>query len=484
MSEATTYRGREQMDAVKAKAAQAEAAANSRRTNALTGIEIEEAREKAAERKELRQAAAKTKKLEEKTRRREKAAAARKARNERLAQTIGQPLPWVLVVVVASVATAWPGQFSSMRGLKMSVFAALLVPVFVEGATWSMAWMTKWAVENDKPAGIYRVFTWMFASVAAGLNAWHQYKKPELAVTMALSSLIGVVVWEIYMHSQQHKAGGRSVEEIKLALQRRMRHPRVSRRASWLRTSTIPAMDETDAWNIAWRQIRGTEPGLTKRTLKRHNKLAGKIAEHAEKACEPRLTASLDLFATPLEPVREVPAGQSWAIDPQAIDRILTDPALAARTARGAAPANEINSASGNAAQLLAELAQAPRTLTAKPQVTPNNPPAARGREKGIQDGSAKQARAARTLAAETARAATPEQAEAEKRTAREWVLEQLRAGRSLHWKDVQRYFEKEVPEQQMRMVRGETWCRTRIKEAEAEIEAEHGGDKPLQLVG
>lgn len=50
MSEATTYRGREQMDAVKAKAAQAQAAAESRRTNALTSIEIEEAREKAAER--------------------------------------------------------------------------------------------------------------------------------------------------------------------------------------------------------------------------------------------------------------------------------------------------------------------------------------------------------------------------------------------------------------------------------------------------
>ena len=62
MSEATTYRGREQMDAVKARAAQAEAAATSRRTNALPSIEIEEAREKAAERKDLRKQAAKTKK--------------------------------------------------------------------------------------------------------------------------------------------------------------------------------------------------------------------------------------------------------------------------------------------------------------------------------------------------------------------------------------------------------------------------------------
>jgi len=480
MSEATTYRGREQMDAVKARAAQAEAAASSRRTNALTSIEIEEAREKAAERKDLRKASAKTKKLEEKAKRREKAALARKARNERLAATIGQPLPWVLVVVAASVATAWPGQFHSMTSLGMAVFAALLVPVFIEGATWSMAWMTRWAVMNDKPAGVYRAFTWVFAFTAATLNFWEHKSDPTLAVTYALSSLIGVIVWEIYMHSQQHAAGGRSVEDIKLALKRRMRHPRVSRRASWLRTATIPAMNETDAWNIAWRQIRGTEPGLTKRTLKRHNKLAGKIAEHAEKACEPRLSASLDLFAAPLEPVREVGPAQAWAIDPKAIERILTDPALAARTARTEASAKAIDSASGNAAETLAQGPQEARTRAAKSQVTPNNPPAARGREKGVQEGSAKQARAARALAAETARAATPEQAEEAKRAAREFVLERLRADKEVHWRDVQRYFEKEIPEQQMRMQRGETWCRTRIKEAEGEL----GGDKPLQLVG
>lgn len=480
MSEATTYRGREQMDAVKAKAAQAEAAATSRRTNALTAIEIEEAREKAAERKELRSAAAKTKTLEEKAKRREKAALARKARNERIAAAVGQPLPWVMTVVITSIAFAFPGQFSAVVGLGVVWVLALMVPVFIEGATWAMAWLRKWAVANNKPAKLYTVMTWLFASVAAGLNAWHHLDEPQLAVVFAASSLFGVAVWEIYMHSQQHAAGGRDAAEIKLALQRRFRHPRVSRRASWLRTATIPAMNEADAWNIAWRQIRGTEPGLTKRTLKRHNRLAGKIAEHAEKACEPRLSASLDLFAAPLEPVREVGPGQVWAIDPQAIERILTDPALAARTARTEASVKAIDSASGKADGKSAQGAQEARTRAAKSQVTPNNPPPARGREKGDQDGSARQARAARTLASETARAATPEQAEAAKRAAREYVLERLRADKEVHWRHVQQYFEKEIPEQEMRMVRGETWCRQRIKEAEAE----HGGDKPLQLVG
>lgn len=484
MSEATTYRGREQMDAVKAKAAQAEATAASRRTNALTSIDIEEARDKAAERKDLRRAAAKTKKAEEKAKRREKAALARKARNERMATAIGQPLPWVMTVVVTSIAFAFPGQFSAVTGLGVFWLLALMVPVFIEGATWAMAWLRKWAVANNKPAKLYTVMTWLFASIAAGLNAWHHLDKPQLAVVFAASSLFGVAVWEIYMHSQSHEAGGRDAADIKLALQRRIRHPRVSRRASWLRTATIPALSEAEAWSIAWRQIRGTEPGLTKRLLKRHNKVAVEVAKYAEQACEPRLTASLDLFAAPLEPLREVVPGQGWLINPNAMEEILTNPAYALRAARGKASAAAREAASGNAAELLAGVAHTPRALAEKTQVTPNNPPPVRGREAGSQGGPVKYARGARALAAEAARAATPEQAEAEKKTAREWVLERLRAGTATHWRDVQGYFEKEVPEQQMRMVRGETWCRTRIKEAEAQIEAEQGGGKPLQLVG
>lgn len=206
MSEATTYRGREQMDAVKARAAQAEAAATSRRTNALTSIDIEEAREKARERKDLRNQAAKTKKVEEKAKRREKAALARKARNERLAAAVGQPLPWVMVVVITSIAFAFPGQFSAVTGLGVFWLLALMVPVFIEGATWAMAWLRKWAVANNKPAKLYMLMTWLFASIAAGLNAWHHLDKPQLAVVFAASSLFGVAVFEIYMHSQQHEA--------------------------------------------------------------------------------------------------------------------------------------------------------------------------------------------------------------------------------------------------------------------------------------
>lgn len=475
MTEATTYEGRRQMDKVAAKAAAASAAQDTRLKAAQADLAIEEAREKAADRKRQRAEAAKTKALEEKQRRAEKKAAARKARNERLAAVIGNPLPWVLTVVVASVATAWPGQYHAMIGMGTGILAALLVPVFIEGSTWSMAWLTKWAVENDKPAGTYRMATWIFAAVAAALNASHHLDQPVLAVTMALSSLVGVVVWEIYMHSQQHRAGGRSAAEIKLALQRRLRHPRVSRRASWLRTSTIPALSEADAWEMAWRQLRGAEPGVTKRLLERHGKQVEKVAVLVEKSAEQRPTASLNLFTAPPEPVREVPAAQGWMIRPEAIERILTDPSLTLRAGTPAAPARKIDNGTEGAPAKAPSGPHAGGSRPANRQVKPNNPPSARGREKGADEGPAKQVRAAREAAAETARAATAEQADAEKTMARAWALEQLRAGREIGWRDVQKHVARETDG----TLRGETWCRQRLNEAKADGERE----RPLHLV-
>jgi hypothetical protein len=477
--ETTTYEGRRQMDKVAARAAADLAAADAKRTNALTDLEIEDARRKSADAERKRKEAAKTQAVAEKAKRKEKKAAARQARNERIAAAVGQPMPWVMTVVVASIAVAWPGQFEAVTGLGMPWFLALLVPLFIEGATWSMAWMTKWAVENKKPTALYRTMTWTFAVIAAGLNASHHIGKPDLAVTMALSSMVGVVVWEVYMTSQHHKVGGRSGEEIKLALQRRIKHRKVFRRAQWLRTATVPPLPEAEAWDRAWRQVHGAEPGVTQRILKHHSKLSAKVSGLVDQHDALRPTASLALFDAPAEPVREVPAGEGWMIDPQAIAKILADPANALRAGRADTSAKKIKNGTEGHAQKASQSPHAPTTRATNTQVTPNNPPSARGRQKGSGGGGAKPSRGVRTLAAETARAATPEQADAAKKAAREWVLEQLRADREIGWKDVQTHFAKDVEDLDMRMVRGETWCRQRI----AEAKQEHSADPALHLV-
>lgn len=475
MAEATTYEGRRQMDRVTARAAADQAEADKKRTAALTNIEIGEAREQARDRERRRREAAKTKALEEKNRRREKRAAARKARNERLAARIGEPLPWVLTVVAASVAVAWPGQYAAVTGLGMVWFLALLVPLFIEGATWSMAWMTKWAIENRKPTSLYRAMTWAFAVIAAGLNASHHISQPELAVTMALSSLVGVIVWEVYMHSQHHKAEGRSGEEIKLALQRRVKHRKVARQAAWLRTATVPPLQESEAWERAWRQVHGAEPGVTHGLLKRHGKQAAKVDQFAEQVDPLRATASLALFDAPPQPVREVPFSDRWAIDPEAISRVLADPANGARGHRARPSTEKIDKGSEEPREKAAQGPHAARTRAKSVQVAPNTPPPARGREKATEEGVGKQVRAAREAARETARAATPEQVEADRQRARAWAVAQLRAGREdLRWKDLREHFESaEMPEDE-RLRYGETWYRTQLGAAREEVRPLH----------
>ncbi|MCT9142425.1 DUF2637 domain-containing protein [Streptomyces violarus] len=475
MSQAQTYAGKERMDKVAAKAAEASAAADNKLKDAQTDLAIQEGRAKAADAERRRKEATKTRKLEAKTQRREKKAAARRARNERLAASLGQPLPWVMTVVVTSIAFAFPGQFLAVVTLGVFWALALLVPVFIEGATWAMAWLRKWAVENNKPAKLYTVMTWLFASVAAGLNAWHHADKPELAVVFAASSLFGVAVFEIYMHSQMHRVGGRSAEEIKLALLRRIKHPRVARRAVWLRTATMPPLSEAEAWERAWRQLRGAEPGVTKRLLKRHGKQAAEVAKLVEASAERRPTASLEIFDAPPARVREVPANEGWMIDREAIAKVLADPANGRRADRATDPASKIKNGSEGLAQEPAQGPHAPASHSANGQVMPNDPPSARGRKKGAGAGGAKPVSAARALAAETARAATPEQAEAEKKAAREWAVEQLRADREIGWRDVQKHISRATDG----TVRGETWCRERLREARAEVDAE----SPLKLV-
>ncbi|MFF3256504.1 hypothetical protein ACFYWP_37235 [Actinacidiphila glaucinigra] len=478
MSQATTYEGRRQLDKVAARAAAIAAENEGKVQGAQADLLIQDARDKAKDARRRRKEQTKTQRLAEKARRRERRATARKARNERFAVALSQPLPWVMTVVVTSIAFAFPGQFSAVVGLGVIWVLALLVPVFIEGSTWAMAWLRKWAVENDKPATLYMVMTWVFALMAAGLNAWHHKDEPELAAVFAASSLFGVAVFEIYMHSQQHRVGGKSAEEIKLALVRRLRHPRVSRRAAWLRSAA--GMSPEQAWETAWRQIFGCAPGVTKRVLKRYNRQTAKIGSLVEAHDGLAEDASLALFEAPPAPLREVTASEAWAIDPDAIARVLADPANSRRAGGKKPTPAKIEKGTEGRPETAARSPHAPGSRAANEQVKPNNPPSAKGREKGTGEAGSGQVRAARAAAAQTARAATPEQAEAEKRAAREWALAQLRAGREeLKWRDIQNYFAKEIPDLQQRVMRGETWCRQRLTEAQAELAAA----SPLHLV-
>ncbi|MFI2350364.1 DUF2637 domain-containing protein [Streptomyces sp. NPDC019443] len=100
---------------------------------------------------------------------------------------------------------------------------------------------------------------------------------------------------------------------------------------------------------------------------------------------------------------------------------------------------------------------EAERASVEEPLVPPNNPPAAAKPVKAEPKPRTKHVAAARKAAAHTARASDPE----EQNVAREWVAEQLRAGRDVAWRQLA-----------TESGRGETWCRARIREAKEMVTA------------
>lgn len=97
---------------------------------------------------------------------------------------------------------------------------------------------------------------------------------------------------------------------------------------------------------------------------------------------------------------------------------------------------------------------EAPAPQSAPPdgsQVPPRTPSVVSAAPEPVRPARPKQVAAARTQASITARAAVPE----EKDDAREWVTDQMRAGREVGWRELAQ-----------ECGRGETWCRARIREA------------------
>lgn len=419
MTTAQTYAGRAAMDKVAAKTAAADAAEQRRQARALGDLQIKQAADKAKEQRRRADAADKAKRREQRQER-------RRAALVRAGALATSPLPWVLAVILASVVVAWPGQVAAVRKLEMNHYLALAVPLFTELPTWAMAWMRRQAIDAGRPGGVYAWMTWAFAGVAAGLNAWSASSE-RLAAVMALSSLVGVIVWEIYMISQSAKASGRSAAEVRLRIARRCRHPRVAMRAGWLTAAT--GQSAASAWEAAWRMRHGADPGVTERVLRRQADRAAAVADAAQ------ALRAVTVAQTPTY----------WSVDARGLT--VTGP-------KPPAPEPE----------------QAPRAVASAPKkqlVTSRKPPARTAPQATAQDPARGQSRAARTAAAHTARAATPEQSAKEQETAREWVRAEVAAGREPGWRDLAAHLAQTTG-----TARGETWCRTRLREAQPETAA------------
>lgn len=208
----------------------------------------------------------------------------------------GQVIP--LVAVGSPAVIAWRGQYEFAREVMDLGRLSVLLPVAVEGSVLYMAFLAHRAIEATVSPARYRVMTWLLAAVAAGLNCWHGLTQAghsldeltasdlQVGVSLGLTSLLGIGLLELTTAFRSIKSrveSGRSAEEIRRALVRRFRYPRLSMSAAAL--AAARGITPEEAWRAAWIERYGLGPEASRRerlvarqVLKRERKAACKAA--------------------------------------------------------------------------------------------------------------------------------------------------------------------------------------------------------------
>ena len=170
-----------------------------------------------------------------------------------------------VAAVGAPEVIAWSGQYGfGVHTMHLGVLAPLL-PVALEGGTLYAASLALRAAGEGRPAGLYRVATWVQAGIAAGMNYWHGKAAggAQVGVALALTSLLGIAMLELTVALTRHRAGGRTAGEIRRGLIRRVRYPLLSVRAAAL--GAAQGLDGEAAWRAAWADRYGVGPESTRR---------------------------------------------------------------------------------------------------------------------------------------------------------------------------------------------------------------------------
>jgi hypothetical protein len=296
MSQPTIYStaGARGMDRAAVAAAEAEAA-EKKATADLARVQVE--RERAMLAQQLRREEAETRRAEQVQAAREaklaqdlKDAARTKAEAEKAAKaakrrawlTQRRALIMTVVVIAASMGIAWPAQASYFMGAGMGLLG-LAAPIVIEGPQWLSAILTGRAVHSGASTWVYQLSTGLFAGLAAAINYVHGARQtPLLGVIYALASLMGVVAWELYVHSAKAHLSGRTVADRKRDLGRRISYPGTWRAAVRMRRA-VSGLDTETAWTLAWRARHGADPGITATMLREQNEAMAAVMQAYER---------------------------------------------------------------------------------------------------------------------------------------------------------------------------------------------------------
>lgn len=157
----------------------------------------------------------------------------------------------VIVVTQLNFYRDIPGLTIEVVGHKIIVWP--LIPVMVEGFTWTFGAMATHAVRTKTGgAGKYIRWMWFFATIAATVNVYHNVRTTHdilTGVVLGGASIAAPFLWHSYVGMTSAIVEHRSVEDVKLAAKRRLQHPRLSWRAD--RIQTLLMCDRPTAWAYA-----------------------------------------------------------------------------------------------------------------------------------------------------------------------------------------------------------------------------------------
>lgn len=178
------------------------------------------------------------------------------------------PSPWparaslaaTVFAIAVSIAVAVPSQlqyFLDARSVTSwadpHAWYAVAQTLLLESLCWLCALLYAASLAST-PVRIYRLGTFVFAGIAAGINYSHGTASGgvTIGVLNALGSLMGVGAWELYMHRARHRVSGMSLAEIRLRALRWRKHPLVMREAGKIVATFGLAVPHEVAFRIAY----------------------------------------------------------------------------------------------------------------------------------------------------------------------------------------------------------------------------------------
>ncbi|HEY0934646.1 MAG TPA: hypothetical protein VGD91_12990, partial [Trebonia sp.] len=213
-------------------------------------------------------------------------AAQRQARSSGRRQAAGAAVRrWAMPVVAigAPAVIAWSGQYRFGADVMHLGYLAPLLPIAIEGSVLYSAKLAHTAIGAGLPAGRYRAVTWLLAFVAAGLNLWHGSAAGlQVGICLGLTSLMGIGLLELTVALRQRTAAGRTAHQLRQALIRRVRYPRLSVQAAAI--AAARGVDAEQAWTAAWIDRYGIGPDSSRRDRRTARAILARQAKDAQAA--------------------------------------------------------------------------------------------------------------------------------------------------------------------------------------------------------